>query len=145
MQRIGDATRTVPLVGLPDTAGARYRPVVQVISGRQNGWWVSPALPTIANCLLAVLWGFSTAGGWGEAAFCGEGIQRDPICASDVEFVITLSLAPAVVAAAVVLISWALPGVRRRPQRLDALLTMAAAMWVFAEGILFVGGYAAKA
>jgi hypothetical protein len=43
-----------------------------------------------------------------------------------------------------VLVSWSLPGVRRRPRRLDALLTAAAALWVLAEAILFVGGYLAK-
>jgi hypothetical protein len=130
--------------GLFELAGPRYRPVVQVISDRPNGWWVSPVLPTIANCLLAVLWAFSSAGGWGEAAFCGEDAQRDPVCASDFEFAVTLSLPAAALAAAVVFVSWTLPGLRRRPQRLDALLTVAAAIWVVAEGILFVGGYLAK-
>jgi hypothetical protein len=105
---------------------------------------VSPALPTVANCLLALLWGFSTAGGWGEAAFCGEGVGRAPACAADFELAITLSMPPALLAAAVGLVSWALPGVRRRPQRLDALLTIAAALWVVAEGVLFIGGYVAK-
>jgi hypothetical protein len=117
---------------------------VQVISERPNGWWVSPALPTIANGLLAVLWGFSTAGGWGKAAFCGEDAQRDLVCASDFDLAVMLSLPPALLAATMVLVSWSVPGVRRRPQRLDALLTVAAAIWVVAEGILFIGGYAAK-
>ncbi|GAA2455058.1 hypothetical protein GCM10010191_87620 [Actinomadura vinacea] len=117
---------------------------MQVISERTNGWWISPALPTIANCLLAVLWGFSTAGGWGEAAFCGEDDHLDTVCAADFEPAVALSTPPALLAAAMVVISWALPGVRRKPQRLDALLTVAAAVWVVAEGILFVGGYLAK-
>jgi hypothetical protein len=39
------------------------------MSGRPNGWWISPAIPTIANCALAVLWVFSALGGWGDAAF----------------------------------------------------------------------------
>jgi hypothetical protein len=117
---------------------------VQVISERSNGWWVSPALPTIANCLLAVLWGFSTVGGWGEAAFCGTAARRDASCAADFEPAVMLSIAPAALAAALAATSWALPGIRRSPQRLDALLTVAAAMWVVAEGVLFVGGYLAK-
>lgn len=117
---------------------------MQVISERQNGWWVSPVLPTIANCLLAVLWGFSTIGGWGEAAFCGEDAQRDPTCAAGFQVAIALSLPAAVLASAIALISWTLPGVRRRPQRLDTLLTVTAAVWVVAEAVLFVGGYVAK-
>jgi hypothetical protein len=117
---------------------------VQVISERPNGWWVSPALPTVANCLLAALWGFSTLGGWGEAAFCGAEAQRDAACASDFEPAIIVSIVPAALATAVAVVSWALPGVRRRPQRLDTLLTVAAAIWVVAEGVLFIGGYLAK-
>ncbi|MFC5754940.1 hypothetical protein [Actinomadura rugatobispora] len=117
---------------------------MQVISERPNGWRISPALPTIANALLAVLWGFSTLGGWGEAAFCGEAGRLDTVCAAAFEPAVALSVPPALLAIAVVMISWSLPGVRHRPQRLDALLTVAAALWVLAEGILFVGGYLAK-
>jgi hypothetical protein len=51
---------------------------------------------------------------------------------------------PAAVAAALALGSWLLPVVRRDPDRLDGLLSLAAAGWVLAEAILFVGGYLAK-
>jgi hypothetical protein len=37
-----------------------------------------------------------------------------------------------------------MPGVRRRPSRLDVTLTVAAFVWVIAEGVLFIGGYLAK-
>ena len=117
---------------------------MQVISERPNGWWISPALPTVANALLALLWGFSTLGGWGESAFCGDEGRLDAACTAALRPVLTLSVPPALLAAAVVLVSWSLPGVRRRPQRLDALLTVAIALWGLAEGILFVGGYVAK-
>ncbi|MFI0355979.1 hypothetical protein [Actinomadura sp. 9N407] len=114
---------------------------MQVTPERMSGWWISPALPTIANLLLAALWGFSTAGGWGEAAFCADaGVSGDD-CAADFQLAVLFSLPPAVLATVIVLISWGLPRVRRRPGRLDALLTVAAALWVLAEGILFLGGY----
>jgi hypothetical protein len=117
---------------------------VQVTPERMNGWWISPALPTIANCLLAALWGFSTAGGWGESAFCGTTGGRDGDCAAGFELAVLLSILPAALATIIVLVSWGLPRVRHRPGRLDALLTVAAALWVLAEGILFIGGYLAK-
>ncbi|WP_433333058.1 hypothetical protein [Spirillospora sp. CA-294931] len=114
------------------------------MSGRQNGWWISPAIPTIANCLLALLWGFSAYGGWGDAAFCGEAEARDPVCSSDFELAVLFSVPPAVLAAAIAVAAWALPSTRHRPDRLDALLTIAAIVWILAEGILFIGGYVAK-
>ncbi|MCP9969985.1 hypothetical protein LUX57_36335 [Actinomadura madurae] len=102
------------------------------------------AIPTIANCALAVLWGFSALGGWGDAAFCGEGELRDPGCAAGFDDAVRLSAPVAVIAAAVAVTAWSMPGVRRRPDRLDLLLTAAAFIWVLAEGILFIGGYLAK-
>ncbi|MFB4317310.1 hypothetical protein [Actinomadura sp. 21ATH] len=118
---------------------------MQVTPERMNGWWISPALPTAANCLLAALWTFSTAGGWGEAAFCAgaAGEPRDE-CADAVRMAVLLSVPPAALATVIVLASWALPRVRRHPVRLDALLTCAAALWILAGGILFTGGYIAK-
>jgi hypothetical protein len=117
---------------------------VQVTPERMNGWWISPALPTIANCLLAVLWGFSTAGGWGETAFCGTEADHGGACASGFRVAVLISIAPAALAAITAAVSWALPQVRHRPARLDALLTAAAALWILAEGVLFIGGYLAK-
>ncbi|PRX00878.1 UNVERIFIED_ORG: hypothetical protein CLV66_1321 [Actinomadura viridilutea] len=111
---------------------------------RSSGWWISPAIPTIANCALAALWVFSTIGGWGVRAFCGEGEQRDPKCAADVDLAEVLSVPLAVLAVALAVAAWALPAVRRRDDRLDGLLTVAAFFWVAAEGVLFVGGYVAK-
>ncbi|MFF5265521.1 hypothetical protein ACFY4C_42165 [Actinomadura viridis] len=117
---------------------------MQVTPERGDGRWVSPAIPTIANCLLALLWGFSAAGGWAETAFCGEGESRDDACAAEFGPAVTVSVPPAVLAAVMVLFSWGLPGVRRRPERQGVLLTLAAVIWVLAEGILFAGGYLAK-
>ncbi|MDL4772707.1 MULTISPECIES: hypothetical protein [Thermomonosporaceae] len=112
--------------------------------GRPNGWWISPAVPTIANGALAALWGFSAYGGWGEAAFCGESDARDAGCAADFENTVALSAPVAFLAAVAVLTAWSTPRLRSRPQRLDALLTVAAFGLVLAEGILFLGGYLAK-
>ncbi|MEW2359855.1 hypothetical protein [Spirillospora sp. NPDC029432] len=117
---------------------------MQVTPERMSGWWISPALPTVANCLLAALWAFSTAGGWGEAAFCADAGALGGECADAVRTAILFSVPPAALAAMIVLTSWALPRVRRHPARLDALLTCAAALWILAEGIVFVGGYIAK-
>lgn len=108
---------------------------------RPNGWWISPAIPTIANLALGLLWFFSALGGWGDAAFCGTGDAHDATCAADFELAVLLSAPVAIAAVVTVLTAWALPAVRNRPQRLDALLVAAAFAWVVAEGILFIGGY----
>jgi hypothetical protein len=118
-------------------------PCVQASPSRQGRWWISPAIPTIANMTLAALWGFSAFGGWGEAAFCADDAKR-PNCVDSVDFVIGVSAVPAVLAVVVALGSWALPGVRRNADRLDDLLSVAALCWIAAEAILFVGGYLAK-
>jgi len=112
--------------------------------GRSNGWWISPAIPTIANAVLAVLWGFSALGGWGDTAFCGDADQHDPGCGDDFGFAVRLSIPFAVLAALIGVAAWSLPRVRHNPARLDALLTVGAFLWVLAEGVLFVGGYLAK-
>ncbi|WP_344898652.1 hypothetical protein [Actinomadura meridiana] len=112
--------------------------------GRTNGWWISPAIPTIANVVLAVLWTFSALGGWGDAAFCGEGDQHDAACGTGFVHAVQVSAPLAALAAIVAVTAWSMPSVRRRPDRLDALLTMAAFVWILAEGILFIGGYLAK-
>jgi hypothetical protein len=116
---------------------------VQATPGRQGRWWISPAIPTIANLTLAALWAFSAFGGWGTAAFCADGAKQ-PDCVDRVHFVVGVSAVPAVLAAVVALGSWALPGVRRNADRLDDLLSVAALCWIAAETILFVGGYLAK-
>jgi hypothetical protein len=112
--------------------------------GRANGWWISPAVPTIANCALAALWFFSAIGGWGDAAFCGEDERHDPGCGAGFEDAVRLSSPAAAIAAAVAVAAWAAHGIRRRPGLLDASLTIAAFIWVLAEAVLFIGGYLAK-
>ncbi|GLZ12071.1 hypothetical protein Acsp04_23060 [Actinomadura sp. NBRC 104425] len=78
------------------------------------------------------------------SAFCGEAGERDDTCAADVAMAEVASVPPAVVAAFIAVVAWAVPAVRRRYARLDGLLTVAALVWVAAEGVLFVGGYVAK-
>ena len=131
-------------MGLHGSRGPGYRPFVQAAPGRANSWWISPAIPTIANGALAVLWFFSALGGWGDAAFCGEDDRHDPGCGAGFDDAVRLSSPVALLAAAVAVTAWAAHGVRRRPGRLDALLTVAAFVWVLAEAVLFVGGYLAK-
>jgi hypothetical protein len=116
---------------------------VQTSPGRQNRWWISPAIPTIANGALAVLWWFSAFGGWGASAFCGDDAVAGD-CADGVGLAAGVSAMPAAIAAALALGSWLSPAVRRDPDRLDGLLSLAAAAWLIAEAILFVGGYLAK-
>ncbi len=116
---------------------------MQASSGRQNRWWISPAIPAIANVALAVLWAFSAFGGWWAAAFCGDDtVPQD--CADGVDLAAAVSGGPAALAAALALGSWMLPGVRRDPDRLGGLLSLAAVGWLVAEAILFIGGYLAK-
>lgn len=121
-----------------------YVPSVQAMPGRSNGWWISPAIPTIANCALAALWGFSALGGWGDAAFCGEAAEHDPECATGFDDAVVFSLLPAGVALVMAVGAWVLPGIRRDADRLDGLLTAAALVWVVAGGVLFVGGLLAQ-
>lgn len=115
---------------------------MQASPGRQNRWWISPAIPTIANVTLAVLWAFSAFGGWGTAAFCGDEATGD--CADGVGLAAAVSAVPAAIAAALALGAWLSPAVRRDRDRLDGLLSLAAAGWLLAEAIAFVGGYLAK-
>ncbi|MFI6514643.1 hypothetical protein ACIBF1_03685 [Spirillospora sp. NPDC050679] len=118
---------------------------MQAVPGRRSsGWWISPAIPTIANAVLALLWAFSAPGGWGTAAFCGDPGQRDLDCADRYDLAVLVSVPPAAAAAALAVAAWAIPAVRRSPDRLDALLTAAALLWVAAEAVLFVGGYLAQ-
>lgn len=117
---------------------------MQATPERSNSWRISPAIPTIANCVLAVLWAFSAVGGWGATAFCGEGGRRDPGCSAGFDDAVLVSAPVAVLAVIVAVTAWAMPRARQRPDRLDALLTVAAIVWVLAEGVLFVGGYLAK-
>ena len=117
---------------------------MQATSGRSNGWRISPAIPTIANCVLAALWAFSALGGWGDAAFCGEDGQRDPECGASFENAVRVSAPLAALALIAAAVAWTMPGVRRKPDRLDAVLTIAAFVWILAEGVLFIGGYLAK-
>jgi hypothetical protein len=117
---------------------------VQASPGRRHGWWISPAIPAIANITLAVLWAFSAFGGWGSTAFCGDDAVAPSACADGVDLAAGVSAVPASAAAALALASWLLPGLRRDPDRLDGLLSLAAIGWLVAEVILFVGGYLAK-
>ncbi len=112
--------------------------------GRPNGWWISPAVPTIANCALALLWIFSALGGWGDSAFCGDEKSHDAICAADFEDAVLFSIPVAVLAAALAITAWATPAIRHHAGRLDALLGIAAMVWVLGEAVLFVGGYLAQ-
>ncbi|MCP2337136.1 hypothetical protein [Actinomadura rupiterrae] len=117
---------------------------MQVMPGRSNGQWISPAIPTVANCVLAALWGFSAFGGWSDDAFCGQAPTHDAECGDAVLRYVWLSAPAAFVGAGISVMSWLLPGVRRRPDMLDRNLTIAVGFWVFAEAVMFVGGYLAK-
>ncbi|MEV5571121.1 hypothetical protein AB0L06_13815 [Spirillospora sp. NPDC052269] len=117
---------------------------MRVVPERSNSQWLSPAVPTIANCVLAALWGFSAFGGWSDDAFCGSGAAHETDCGDAVLRYAWLSASPAFVGAGIGLTSWLLPSVRRRPARLNRNLTVAIGFWVFAEAVMFVGGFLTK-
>src|ERR671915_2292631 len=97
--------------GFPSGQRRGTVPRVQASPGRQNRWWISPAIPTIANIALAVLWAFSAFGGWGRTAFCGdEAAARD--CTDGVGLAEAVSAVPAAIEAALALGSW--PAASRR-------------------------------
>ncbi|MEV4255050.1 hypothetical protein AB0J52_18000 [Spirillospora sp. NPDC049652] len=112
--------------------------------GRSNSRWLSPAIPTVATCVLAALWGFSAFGGWSDDAFCGEAPTHDAECGDALLRYVWLSVPAAFVGGGIGLMSWLLPGVRRRPPLLIRNLTVAIGFWVTAEAILFFGGLLAK-
>src|SRR5918999_2173 len=135
--------RIAAFEGFPSGQWRGTVPRVQAYHGRQNRWSISPAIPTIANVALATLWAFSAFGGWASTAFCGENaVARD--CTEGVGLAAAISAVPAAIAAALALGSWQAPATRRDPNRLDGLLAFAAAGWLLAEAILFVGGYLAQ-
>lgn len=147
------AAQTGPLIGLLASVFVarllspqirRYRPKVQVSSNQGGGWGVSPAIPLVANAVLALLWSFSAFGGWGRSAFCGTGVTRDRACADEIGAAVDISLVPAGAALLIVLVALAWPTIRRDIDRLDLLLTISGFLWVLAGGIVFLFGYLAQ-
>lgn len=112
---------------------------------RNDGWWISPAIPTVANAVLGALWGFSTFGGWGRTAFCSNDSALNMGCSGGFNTAILVSAVPASLALALVVVSWASPAIRRDLHLLDALLSIAALTWLLAEGVVFIGGWLAQA
>ncbi|MBE1533538.1 hypothetical protein [Actinomadura algeriensis] len=117
---------------------------MQVAPRRTGEWWISPAIPAVANAALVALWIFTAFGGWGEQAFCGVGGAHDPTCATGFENAVLASLAVVVPAVAITVAALALRRVRHHPDRLGMMLAASAFLWVSAEGILFLGGYLAQ-
>ncbi|MFG2091775.1 MULTISPECIES: hypothetical protein [unclassified Spirillospora] len=98
----------------------------------------------MANLTLAALWMFTALGGWGEQAFCGADGARDQACVNGVHDAVLVSLAAVIPAVGIILVALALLSPRRDPDRLSGMLTAAAILWVFAEGVVFLGGYLAQ-
>ncbi|WP_326645513.1 hypothetical protein OG884_13345 [Streptosporangium sp. NBC_01755] len=96
---------------------------------------ISPVIPTVANLLLAVLWGFSVFAGWGPEAFCS-----DPGCAARLDGVARASALFAVIAACCTAGAWLVLRIRGDENRFTALMTTAVITWVIAESVFFAGG-----
>jgi hypothetical protein len=101
---------------------------------------ISPALPSTAHALLALLWGLSTYGGWGESAYCGDGPDRDLGCSDGFAVAVLLSTPFAAAAAVAAIAAWSSADLRTHPTRLATRLTLALTGWILAEGILFLAG-----
>jgi len=112
---------------------------VQVALRQTGEWRISPAIPAVANLVLAVLWAFTALGGWAEQAFCGVGDAHDQVCVVDVHDTDLVSPAAVVPAAGIILASVVFTSIRRVPDHLTGMLTAAAFMWAIAEGIVFLG------
>jgi hypothetical protein len=140
----------------------RVTPDVQ----EQHRWWISPAIPTIGNLALSLLWAFSAFGGWGITAFCrptrGPAIGRagraeqvgqagqladavgqalDVECQTGFRTTVAVSVPMAVLAAVIGVAAWTVPSVRRRPELMGGTLVVAALIWLIAEAVLFGGGW----
>ncbi|MFF5208034.1 hypothetical protein [Streptosporangium sp. NPDC000396] len=89
----------------------------------------------MASLLLAALWGLSVFAGWGLDAFCSDGA-----CADRLGGFVRVSGLFAVVAACCTAGAWLAPAARRDEGRFMALMSVAVAAWVIAEGVVFVGG-----
>lgn len=117
---------------------------MQVAPRRVGEWRISPAIPAVANLTLAALWAFTALGGWGEQAFCGADAAPDANCAAGVGGAVLVSLGAVVPALGIFLAAAAFYSVRRDPNRLTGMLTVAAILWVLAEGVVFLGGHLAQ-
>ncbi|MGP4029958.1 hypothetical protein [Actinomadura sp. 3N407] len=98
----------------------------------------------MANLTLAALWTFTALGGWGEQAFCSAGGTPDQACIGGVHDAVLVSLAAVIPAVGIILVALVLFTSRRDPDRLSGMLTAAAILWVFAEGVVFLGGHLAQ-
>ncbi|MEU8804849.1 hypothetical protein [Spirillospora sp. NPDC048819] len=117
---------------------------MQVAPRRTGEWRISPAIPALANLTLAALWLFTTLGGWGEQAFCGAVGVADQGCVDGVHNAVLVSLAAVIPSVGIILVALLLFRPRRDPDRLSGMLTAAAILWVFAEGVVFLGGHLAQ-
>ncbi|MDH2430410.1 hypothetical protein [Sphaerisporangium sp. TRM90804] len=93
----------------------------------------------MANLLLGGLWTLSVFAGWGLEAFCGEG-ETPESCVDRLTVVSTLSGMFAIVAACCTLGGLLPPVMHRYPQKSLILVGAATASWIFALGVLYVGG-----
>lgn len=100
----------------------------------------SPAILTMANVLLAVLWACSAFADWGVTAFCDPG--SDPACAGRVRYFGLISIIPAAFGLVLALSSYVAPAVRRDPETRNRVLEYAAVAWILAGAVVFLGGYA---
>lgn len=138
-----------PTFGVPDGCGGdpAEEPSGAASDGRYGerhavpggGLQVSPVIPTVANLLLAALWGLSVFAGWGLEAFCSAGEGADA-CRERLGAVPFVSAVSAVTAALCMVGAWLGPVARRDPSRFAVLMAAALVCWVVAEGVLFVGG-----
>jgi len=137
--RAGDASEGTPgarAQGPSDvSSGGRYGEP----PGAPGGVRVSPVIPTVANLLLAALWGLSVFAGWGLEAFCSAG-EESEACRERLGAVPFASAVFAVTAALCMAGAWLGPVARRDPGRYAVLTATALICWVAAEGVLFVGG-----
>ncbi|RJL33137.1 hypothetical protein [Bailinhaonella thermotolerans] len=105
---------------------------------------VSPVVTTVANLLLAALWGLSVFAGWGLEAFCADGEIMER-CRRRMAEVSLWSGAFAALAGVITMAALALPYARRDPGGYNRLMFAAIVCWTLAEGVLFVGGELARA
>lgn len=96
------------------------------------------ALLVAAAVLVIGLWLWAVLGGWAVRVFCGEFPSQS--CLDQLNLFAAASLIPGLLAAALMVVAFTLPALRRRPEWRAQTLAYALIGWALAVGTFILGG-----